>query len=468
MLAIRALFIELFGKRHLPCADRCARCSIRPYSAPAHGLRFVKAAVFACTVMIAISLVAERPTVNTLSGSEQMDAFLKDKKYLELLRALDSPNAPRVKDYEFFAGVLANHTNQLKASIQMLKRALPILQKQGERDREQIALETLADGYSRLYRYAEAADTYALLEKRFGIQMSPRERDAVRQAALQWGLLRHVRPQTTSFSAFKVETKRDPLGLLEAPVEIHGEKRYWVVDTGANMSAISKSEANRLGLRLLAGTTAVKGVSGSLVATQIAVAPELRIGNARLRNVIFVLLDDHDLLVSQVHYQIGGIIGYPVLAALGKITFYRNGTLGVDVSTTPVWGRHSNLFVDEQTLLTAARIGGTAFLFTFDTGIQRTFLTARYYREHSSDFPSERTRHQDLAGVGGTRSLSNYVVESLPVQFAGGTSTLHDVPVLTERVGKKFDEFYGNLGLDAVEQFSAFTLDFGAMHFYVH
>jgi hypothetical protein len=27
---------------------------------------------------------------------------------------------------------------------------------------------------------------------------------------------------------------------------------------------------------------------------------------------------------------------------------------------------------------------------------------------------------------------------------------------------------FGNLGLDAVEQFSTFTLDFGAMHFYVH
>jgi hypothetical protein len=59
MLAIWALFIELIGKDHLPCADASAQCSIRPYDAPAvppHGLRFVKAAALACTVIIAVSL----------------------------------------------------------------------------------------------------------------------------------------------------------------------------------------------------------------------------------------------------------------------------------------------------------------------------------------------------------------------------------------------------------------------------
>ncbi len=111
-----------------------------------------------------------------------------------------------------------------------------------------------------------------------------------------------------------------------------------------------------------------------------------------------------ELVAKRVKYQIGGIIGYPVPAALGRITFY-NGTLGVDVCTRPVRGRDSNLFVDEQTLLTAARIGGTALLFTFDTGIPRTILTARYYREHTSDFPSERAHQHDLAGVGGTHWL---------------------------------------------------------------
>jgi hypothetical protein len=49
------------------------------------------------------------------------------------------------------------------------------------------------------------------------------------------------------------------------------------------------------------------------------------------------------------------------------------------------------------------------------------------------------------------------------VQLAGYTTTLHDVPVLTNRVGKTFDDFCGTLGLDSLQEFSAFTLDFHNM-----
>jgi hypothetical protein len=405
----------------------------------------------------------------TSSRSEHLDALIKEKKYLELTTALNDRTGLETNDYAFFAGVLANRTNRLNTSIRLLKQALPTLQKQGRRDREQIALETLADGYSKLYRYAEAADTYTTLEKHLGNQMGAGERARVEREALHWRLLRHVPPQSVTVeAAFTMATKRNLLGVLEVPVEIHGETQYWIVDTGANVSAMSRSAARRLGLQPLEGSAEVKGASGSLVPIHVAVVPELRIGKATLHNAVFVLLDDQDLLVTQVHYQIDGIIGYPVLAALGKITFYRNGTFGVGVSTKPLLRKDHNLFVEKQTPLAAARIGGTVCLFTLDTGTQRTILTARYYREHTSDFVMKETIDRSVAGVGGTRSIPSYTLESIPIEVGGRRTILHDVPVLTDRVGKNYDDFCGNLGLDAVEQFSAFTLDFDDTHFYVH
>ena len=348
----------------------------------------------------------------------------------------------------------------------MLKQVIPVLQKEGARDREQIAWETLADGYASLGRYAEAADTYAALETRFGNEMSPREKAGMEDEVRQWGLLRHVPPQSVSIAtAFTVPAKTNSLGVFEVPVEVGGETRSWVVDTGANISAMSKSEARRLGLHPLEGTTEVKGVTGNLLPIQIAVVPELRLGKARLRNVVFVLLDDQELQVSQQHYQINGIIGYPVLAALGRITFDHNGTFAVDVTTKRPQRRDHNMFLEKETSLVAARIGDTTCLFTLDTGIRRTMLTARYYREHSSDFVAYKANGQSLTGVGDTRSLPAYTIGTLPLQLARHTATLHDVPVLTNRLGKTFDDFCGTLGLDAVQQFSAFTLDFHNMQF---
>jgi hypothetical protein len=434
-----------------------------------HWIRFLIAAVLACAPTITICVASEKPPAATASSSEHFDALIKEKKYLELTVALKDRTGLETNDYAFFAGVLANHANRLNRSIRLLKQALPTLQKQGRRDREQIALETLADGYSRLHRYAEAADTYTTLERHLGNEMGAGERARVEREALQWGLLRHVPPQSVTVDApFTVATMRNLIGVFEAPVEIRGETRYWVVDTGANISAMSRSAARRLGLQPLEGSAALKGVSGNLVPINVTVVPELRIGKATLHNVVFVLLDDQDLLVTQVHYQIDGIIGYPVLAALGKITFYRNGTFGVGVSTKPLLRKDHNLFVEKQTPLAAARIGGTTCLFTFDTGTQRTILTARYYREHTSDFVMKRAIDRSLAGVGGTRSIPSYALESIPVEVGGRKTILHDVPVLTDRVGKNYDDFCGNLGLDAVEQFSAFTLDFDDMYFYVH
>lgn len=110
-------------------------------------------------------------------------------------------------------------------------------------------------------------------------------------------------------------------------------------------------------------------------------------------------------------------------------------------------------------------IDGATCLFTFDTGIQKTILTARYYSGHLSDFLTESAIRRNLAGIGGARSVPTYIAKSLSIDLSGGNTLLRDVPVLAERVGKHFDDFCGNLGLDAVQEFSAFALDFRNMRF---
>jgi len=48
--------------------------------------------------------------------------------------------------------------------------------------------------------------------------------------------------------AFTIPTRRNAVGLIEAPVQINGRTEFWALDTGANISVLTRSRAQRLGL----------------------------------------------------------------------------------------------------------------------------------------------------------------------------------------------------------------------------
>ena len=102
-----------------------------------------------------------------------------------------------------------------------------------------------------------------------------------------------------------------------------------ILDTGANLSAISFSLAQRLGLKLSNASATSNGIAGRRMTIRTAVIPEVRIGAARLRNVAVIVINDRDMIVPTLHYRIPGSIGFPVLSALGRITFFADGQFGV-------------------------------------------------------------------------------------------------------------------------------------------
>ena len=72
---------------------------------------------------------------------------------------------------------------------------------------------------------------------------------------------------------FAVPTGRDGIGRLVAPVMINGAGPFrFLVDTGANRTAISAGLARRLSLPMLAGKALVQGVTGEELAGQVALA----------------------------------------------------------------------------------------------------------------------------------------------------------------------------------------------------
>jgi len=398
-------------------------------------------------------------------STSDLDQLLQQRHYLELESALTSRSTLGASDRSFFEGVMANRRNRVADSIRTLEPLLPLLSA-ANRERAIVALNTLADDYEKTFRYADAANAYAQLETRFGSSMSESERRRARIEAARWNLLRGAPPQRVEVARpFTVPITRDRVGLPEVTVEFGTIRESLILDTGANLSAISLSLARRIGLKLSSAVATSRGIAGPRMTVHTAVIPELRLGEARLRNVAVIVIDDKNLMIPGLHYRIPGSVGFPVLSALGKITFFADGRLGVDSRPGTVSPGGENLFLQRLTLIVPAAIEGPQRLFVIDTGSQGSFFTSQYYFEHKNDFSTQVIDSVELAGAGGVRTFAAYFTGKLNIKMGGACVQAKEIPVITETRGVPDDKFYGNIGQRILGQLKSYTFDFQNMTF---
>ena len=427
---------------------------------------FIAAVVSFALVVLAWSLPPQSKDGVSQFGTTDLNQLLRDRRYLELNAALSSKSNLSASDRTFFEGVMANRCNRVADSIRMLEPLVPTLST-ADKDRAVMTLSTLADDYEKSYRYSDAANTYAELERRFGLVMDENERQRVSREAARWGLLRGSPPQSVEVKEpFTVPTRRDRVGLPEVSVDLGKFHESLILDTGANLSAISASLAQRLGLKLSNAAATSNGIAGRRMAIRTAVIPELRLGEARMKNVAVIVLDDKDLVVPSLHYRIPGSIGFPVLSALGRITFFADGRFGVGLSpASTIPGGEENLFLQRLTPIVAAEIGGAERLFTVDTGAAGTFFTVQYYLDHRNDFASQTIGNFELAGAGGVRSYPAYLTGKFNLKMGGACVSLNQLPVIAQPRGQSEDKFYGNIGQLVLGRFKSYTFDFQKMTF---
>ena len=424
-------------------------------------------AIFFALSAAVLAFPADSPRLadTTPGGTADLDQLLQERHYLELESVLTSKSNLSASDSDFFEGVMANRRNRVAQSIRTLE---PLLRSLSATNRERaiVALSTLADDYEKAFRYADAANAYAQLETRFGSSMSESERRRARTEAARWNLLRGALPQTVEVARpFTVPITRDRVGLPEVTVDLGNVRESLILDTGANLSAISLSLAHRLGLKLSSSVATSRGIAGPRMTVHTAVIPELRLGEAKVRNVAVIVIDDKNLMIPGSQYRIPGSIGFPVLSALGKITFFADGRLGVDSRTGVASGAGKSLFMQRLTLIVPAAIGGAERLFVIDTGSQGSFFTSQYYLEHKNDFSAQVIDNVELAGAGGVRTYAAYFTGKLNIKMGGACVQAKEIPVITETRGVPDDRFYGNIGQRILGQFKSYTFDFQNMSF---
>ncbi len=395
----------------------------------------------------------------------ELDSYIKNVQFVELAQAVASMKPSAERDY--FEGMLANREGRLGESIALLEKVIPQI-KASNPMRAALALHSLADDYVKSFRYNDAIRTYQDLLDNFGGQLDKAERQSTKDDYGGALLLKDVLPQTISFEGpVDLTTHRNSvLDTIDTDLTVDGVTASWVLDTGANFSTVSASFAQRLGVRLVKGTAQTQGITGAENKMHVAVLPELKLGGATVRNVVLLVLEDSSLNVpsgENSRYQIQAVLGYPVLQALGRVTFTKDGHFLASPGP-PAVGGGARLYMNLLMPLLQCKVEGRDVVFSFDSGANTSFFSVRYRREFASQLRGLQKKPYGMGGAGGIRKMLVPYLPQASLGIGSTTATLTHVPVLPP-LGTDNDKLFGNLGRDLTDPYRSFTIDFVNMRF---
>lgn len=311
----------------------------------------------------------------------------------------------------------------------------------------------------RLYQYGEAAEALNALLNEHPEGLTEKDEDDVRNSLKLWNAVKDVPSQEVLLGGgVEMQMVKDKAGLNNLEVSSGEITELFIFDTGANISTVTLSTAERFGMKMTADTIEVGTITGQSVFARLALCEHLRLGQAVIRNAIFLVLEDEALSFPQVDYHIRGIIGFPVMEALGEIQISREGVFRVPLEETPFPGEQ-NLAMDK--LQPLIRIDGRHY--RFDTGADRSLL----FRPYFEAFRKEIEEHYTLAevrygGAGGVQTFQGY---SLPFRASiqGKSIEIEQVDLLVEDIREGWSAMYGNIGQDLIEAFEMMTINFNRM-----
>jgi Aspartyl protease len=413
-------------------------------------------------------------TSSGLTADARMQILLADHQYLRLRSELDQLPPD---DAQLYRGILANRDNDTKHSIEMLEPLVDKVASSGDTAREKLVRKALAEDYLREGDMAKAAKAYETLESRLQGKLSSDEQDEM-ELPLKLLPLATTNPPMTAdpCDAFVLQVSKNPLGLTDLPVFVDARPHTWMLDPTAPFNLIARSLAREVGLKVSDEAATIHTLTGKPMQVHSTVIPRFTVGGKlTFHNVTAFVFDDADYAFQRSHYQVQGVLGYPALAALGSLTVTADATIEVhpakelEPETKPMAvANGARFFLDGDQIIVALGTQGNERMFAVDAAGQQTYFTARYYEEHSGDFAGQKVELFSILSGQTLPPQPAYVAETLPLAVGSTTVHVHYIQVLTQPLGSAvFDDVYGVLGMDALDQLRSYTFDYRNMRFRV-
>ncbi|MEI9929521.1 MAG: retropepsin-like aspartic protease [Rhizomicrobium sp.] len=312
------------------------------------------------------------------------------------------------------------------------------------RGRELLMLDRRAQ-----YRYGDALDAVAPLLQ--NARAKTPQLDDIRNRAQLLRVIADVPPQRVS------PGERAPVAIDaggRVPIAINGRVLGMQLDTGANFSAMPRRTALMLGLPIRRTGYIIGSSMGGRVTADVAVADLSFPDGTRVQNAIFLVLPDSALPVQ-------GLIGFPVLAALGSVSYSGRdvtfGESGQGSSQEP-------LALSGNDLLLRVSYDGKNLLCRLDTGADRTIFYEPFYRRYGQQIAAARGPSVRIGSATGSHRLGTLPVSSFRIAIAGKSFVLGNAAMLTKPVSNAPNRgLFCNIGRDVLRNARDYRIDFAKM-----
>jgi predicted aspartyl protease len=266
------------------------------------------------------------------------------------------------------------------------------------------------------------------------------------------------------FSKMHYEVK---LGNPFTTVSVNGKPAKYMLDTGMNVSAVSESEAKRVGLvfqPVASDATKAQGSAGLFASYRIAVADLITVGNFHIRNVAFLVFPDAQEPWNDLQPGERGALGISVLHAIQTARFSKDGTLEIGFPSKGGSVQQANLCFQGAVPVVAGECGGRRVTLVLDTGAEETSLWLMFAKDFASviDESGKKDRKQ-IRGVGGALEIEAVTLPEVMLKIGGFETILRPAPVLLQETLPASKDYHGLLGWTLLQQADQVTFDFKSM-----
>lgn len=236
---------------------------------------------------------------------------------------------------------------------------------------------------------------------------------------------------------------------------INGNPVKITFDTGAGINVITDTLARAYGLEFLDADVAATGVASS--AGRYAIAKELVIGNIKVKDVPFYVIDirSHNAEADKYIGVFEFIVGSELMLQLKDVTidFSAKEIQVPAVTADPSNVRPNMVFSSDMNLVTLTEVNGQPQIMKLDSGDAGFGRLNKFFFDANKEYLTTHCESDtvNMAGVGGVWSVLCYELPDAILKIGGNSVTVPMFAVQTEQHGNYMEE--DNLGIKSMMLF---------------